>query len=97
MKKRITYSDFALPMMLAQLTLTSWETIVRRSLIMAQGTCPPDEFARMTSEKVAAVQTSMAAVARGGGHAEALAPFLTKTRANVQRLRRKSGQFPAFF
>ena len=97
MKKRLPYSDFALPMMLARLTFASWETIMRRSVMMAQGTCSPDEYIRMTSEKLSAMQTSMAAVARGGGHAEALAPYVTKTRANVQRLRRKRGLVPGIF
>jgi 23S rRNA maturation mini-RNase III len=80
---------FALPITaLAELTLSSWETIVRRTLMMAQGTCTVAEYQRMTTEKVAAMQQSMLAVATGRGQAAALAPFVTRTRANARRLRR---------
>ena len=79
----------ALPSLLAQLTLTSWETILRRSAMMAQGTCSPAEYWRMGAEKIAAVQASAAAVMTGRGQRAALAPFLKRTRANARRLRRK--------
>jgi hypothetical protein len=83
------HSPYALPMMMARLTMASWETIIRRSMMMAQGTCTPAEYQRMATEKVAAVQTSMLAMARGRSHAAMLAPFVSSTRANVKRLRRK--------
>ncbi len=86
--KRALNSPFALPMMMARLTAASWETIFRRSLMMAQGTCTPAEYQRMTAEKVAAMQSSMLALARGGSHAAVLAPFVSRTRANVKRLRK---------
>jgi hypothetical protein len=89
MTKHAPHSAFALPMMMARLTMASWETIFRRSLMMAQGTCTPAEYLRMTEEKVAAVQTSMLAMARGRSHAAMLAPFVSRTRANVKRLRRQ--------
>jgi hypothetical protein len=76
-------------MMMAQLTVASWETMLRRTLMMAQGTCTPAEYRRMTEEKVAAVQMSMAALVKGQSHAAVLAPFVARTRANVRRLRRK--------
>jgi hypothetical protein len=89
MKKRPGTSPYAFPFtMMAELTMASWETIFRRSLMMAQGTCTPAEYQRMTAEKVAAMQQSMVALATGKGHAAALAPFVTRTRANVRRLRR---------
>jgi hypothetical protein len=82
-------NPFAFPMtMLAELTMASWETIMRRSVMMAQGTCTPTEYQRMTTEKVAAMQQSMLALATGRGQAAMLAPFVTRTRANVRRLRR---------
>jgi hypothetical protein len=74
--------------MMARLTAASWETILRRSLMMAQGNCSPAEYRRMAEEKVAAVQASTAALMAGRGHAAVLAPFVTRTRANVKRLRR---------
>jgi hypothetical protein len=89
MTKHDRNSAYTLPMMMARLTMASWETIIRRSLMMAQGTCTPAEYLRMTEEKVAAVQTSMLALARGRSHAAVLAPFVSRTRANVKRLRRE--------
>jgi hypothetical protein len=89
MTKRDRNSAYTLPMMMARLTMASWETIIRRSLMMAQGTCTPAEYMRMAEEKVAAVQTSMLALARGRSHAAVLAPFVSRTRANVKRLRRE--------
>lgn len=88
MKKYPDNSPLALPMMMARLTMASWEIIFRRGMMMAQGTCTPDEYQRMAEEKVAAVQTSMLAMARGRSHAAMLAPFVSRTRANVKRLRR---------
>ena len=79
-----------LPMTMAWLTLTSWETVCRRSLMMLQGTCPQAEYRRMVSEKRAAMQRSALVLMKGGGHAAQLAPFLRRTKANVKRLRRKA-------
>jgi hypothetical protein len=90
MSNNFRASPFLLPAMMAQLAMASWETIMRRSMMMVQGTCSPDEYHRMTSEKVAAVQTSMMALARGRGHAEMLAPFASRSQANVKRLRREA-------
>ena len=77
-------------MMMAQLTVASWETVLRRGIMMAQGTCTPAEYRRMTAEKVAAAQMSMAALMGGRGQAAVLAPFVNRTRANVKRLRGKA-------
>ena len=76
-------------MMMARLTAASWETILRRTLMMAQGRCSPAEYRRMTAEKAAAVRDSTAALMRGRSKAAVLAPFVDRTRANVKRLRRK--------
>ena len=82
-------SPFALPMMMAELTVSSWETIFHRTAMMAMGTCSAAEYTRMATEKVAATQSAMAAMARGGSHAEVLAPFVSRSRANARRLRKK--------
>jgi hypothetical protein len=88
MKKRTRRSKAALPLMMAQLTAASWETIFRRTLMMAQGTCSAAEYRRMTAEKSAALQRAMAALCTGRSQAAVLAPFLSRARANARRLRR---------
>jgi hypothetical protein len=90
MKKYARYPSYALPMMMARLTFASWETILRRTLMMADGTCTPAEYQRMAAEKLAAAQMSMTALAKGRGHDAVLAPFVNRARANVRRLRRKA-------
>ena len=74
--------------MMTQLTLSSWETIFHRSLMMAQGTCSVSEYQRMITEKAAAVHASTVALMTGRGNAAALAPYLVRTKANARRLRR---------
>ena len=89
MNKRAATSPFALPLMMARLGMASWETILRRSLMMAQGTCTAAEYQRMVTEKVAATQAAMLAAVSGRGHAAILAPYVSRSRANARRLRRK--------
>jgi hypothetical protein len=76
-------------MQMASLAAASWETIFRRTLMIAQGTCSPAEYRRMAAEKLAAVQLSTAALLNGRSHAAVLAPFVSRARANAKRLRRK--------
>ena len=78
-----------LPAMMTQLTLASWETIYRRTLMMAQGTCSATEYQRMVMEKAAALRASTRALMSGRGNAAAVAPYLVRSRANARRLRRK--------
>jgi hypothetical protein len=78
-----------LPAMVTQLTFSSWETIYRRSLMMAQGTCSVAEYQRMVMEKAAAMQASTLALVTGRGGAAAVAPYLVRSRANARRLRGK--------
>ncbi|HEY1414170.1 MAG TPA: hypothetical protein VGF36_18645 [Rhodopila sp.] len=78
-----------LPAMMTQLTLSSWETIFHRSMMMAQGTCSVAEYQRMVMEKAAALQASTLALMTGRGHAAALAPYMVRSRANARRLRRR--------
>jgi hypothetical protein len=82
-------SSSSLPAMMTQLTLASWETIYRRTLMMAQGTCSAAEYQRMVAEKAAAMQASTFALMTGRGNAAVLAPYLVRSRANAKRLRRK--------
>ena len=90
MKKRTRRSAAGLPVVMAQLTATSWETIFHRTAMMAQGTCSAAEYQRMVAEKVAAMQASTLAAMTGRGHSAILAPYLKRSRANARRLRRRS-------
>jgi len=62
-------------MMMARLAAASWETIFRRSLMMAQGTCSPAEYRRMAAEKLAAMQLSTTALMSGRDETAVLAPL----------------------
>jgi len=89
MRKRRQISPYALPLQMARLAAASWETIFRRTMMIAQGTCTPAEYRRMAAEKLAAMQLSTAALMSGRGEAAVLAPFVNRARANAKRLRRK--------
>jgi len=88
MKHRHPIDLTLLPVMMTKLMLASWETIFHRSMLMAQGACTPMEYQRMVVEKATAMQASTLALMTGRGHAAAVAPYLTKARANARRLRR---------
>ncbi len=88
MKKRLRTPSFGVSSMMAQLMLASWETIYRRTVLMTRGKCSEAEYRRMVTEKMAAMQSSTKALLRGRGDAAALAPFVTRARANAKRLRR---------
>ena len=90
MRKHIRNSPYAFPMTMALLTAASWETVIRRSLLMAQGACTPAEYWRMGEEKAAAMRSAMAAIMTGRSQAAVLAPFITRARANPKRLRQKA-------
>ncbi len=79
-----------LPMMLAELSLASWETIWRRTSLMAQGACSAAEYQRMMAEKIRAAQISTLAMMTGAGHDAVLRPWHRRATANAQRLRRKA-------
>ena len=90
MKKRKRTKAIPLPLMMAELALASWETIARRTLMMAQGTCSPAEYRRMVREKAHAAHRSGSRVARGARDVSAvLAPWHKAATANAKRLRRK--------
>lgn len=88
MKKRISSASFALPVTMTLLALASWETIVRRSLLIVQGACSLAEYQRMMGEKAAATRSSAMTILKGGGPAAIMAPFVRRARANARRLRK---------
>jgi hypothetical protein len=45
-------------MMMTDLMMASWETIARRTLLVAQNKCSPAEYQRMVREKALAAATS---------------------------------------
>ncbi|MFN4088125.1 MAG: hypothetical protein ACK4QW_03655 [Alphaproteobacteria bacterium] len=84
----------SLPDAMFDLSLSSWETILRRSLLIAEGRCTPTEYARMVDEKVRAAQETMAVLASPAAFGASagvamLAPWRRGARANARRLRRR--------
>jgi hypothetical protein len=61
--------------MMTEMMLASWETIARRTLMIARDTCTPAEYRRMVIEKVAALQRSTLAGMSGRGTRAVLAPW----------------------
>jgi hypothetical protein len=76
--------------MMADLVMASWETIARRTAMIARGACTPAEYQRMVTEKAAALQQSAIAVMTGSGKKAALRPWHKRATANARRLRRKT-------
>ena len=62
MENRNNRAVAALPLMLAELAVASWETVARRSFLMMSGTCSLEEYHRMAAER----SRSLAAVAWSG-------------------------------
>lgn len=78
-----------LPLAMAELAIASWQTIMLRSALMAQGSCSTAEYQRMVWEKLDAAQRSAMALAFSGGASAAgavLSPWLRTARANAKRL-----------
>jgi hypothetical protein len=90
MKRLPSRRSRALPLMMAELAMASWETLARRTALIARGTCTPAEYQRMVMEKAAALQQSAIAVMTGRGKKAALRPWLKSATANARRLRRKT-------
>ena len=78
------------PGLMAELAMASWETIARRTAMIARGTCTPAEYQRMVIEKAGALQQSAMAVMTGRGKKAVLAPWHKRATANARRLRRKN-------
>jgi len=81
-----------LPAMMTEMMFSSFETIARRSWMLAQGKCSPTEFARMVLEKQQALALSSFAFLRGASAASILAPFHRGVTANAKRLRRSGNR-----
>ena len=90
MKRLARRRTRALPLMMVELAMASWETIARRTAMIARGSLSPAEYQRMIIEKAAALQQSALAVMTGRGKKAALAPWHRRATANARRLRRKS-------
>ena len=75
--------------MMAELAWASWETIARRSLMMAQNACSAAEYDQMVAEKTAAALDIGRALMSPGVSAEALLkPLHSRATANAKRLRK---------
>lgn len=91
-KRRRPRTARGLPFLAADLALSAYEVIARRSLLMARNRCTPAEYQRMVLEKMQAAQHSAATFMLSGGKASAtalLAPWHRRVKANAKRLRRK--------
>jgi hypothetical protein len=91
MPRRKRRNTTPLPLMFAELAFASWETIARRTLMMATGTCTPAEYQRMVFEKAHAAQRSGAAMTRRRNKnavSAILAPWHSGATKNARRLRR---------
>jgi len=75
--------------MMAELAMASWETVARRTAMIARGACSPTEYQRMVIEKAAALQQSAMAVMTGRGKKAALRPWHRRATANARRLTSK--------
>ena len=79
--------------MMTDLMLSSWETIARRSLLIAQNRCSPLEYNLMVLEKAqAAMETSYKFISANGQPpiASLITPWLKRSKANNRRLRKRS-------
>lgn len=89
-RRKKSPTPVALPLLWAQLTAASMETIAHRSQMMASGRCSPAEYQRMVAEKVkAAQQMGFAALSPAATAASLLAPWHRAAQRNSKRLRRK--------
>ena len=55
-KQSMFLSPFSLTPKMMELSLASWETIARRTMMMVCGTCSPAEYRRMVQEKSDAIR-----------------------------------------
>lgn len=58
MKRQTRRAAAPRPLLLAELTVFSWEAMARRASMMMQGTCTATEYQRMMLEKMRAAQLS---------------------------------------
>lgn len=81
------FSPFALPIMMTELAVASWETVWHRTALMASGECSGAEYERMLGEKMNAMQQAGAALMGGKPVEDVVRPFHGRARANAKRLR----------
>jgi hypothetical protein len=76
---------------MTQLFFSSWETIVRRSFLIAQGRCSSAEYQRMLAEKMQAAILTAAWMAMHPGRIShsMLTPWRRRAAANAKRLRKQ--------
>ena len=79
---------YKLPLMLAELTTASFETMWHRTALMMSGQCSMGEYERMLTEKMRAVQLATAAMVNGDSLEAVLHPFHKRATANARRLRK---------
>ncbi|MEO5376122.1 MAG: hypothetical protein H7840_18050 [Alphaproteobacteria bacterium] len=92
MKRNRRRGAAAVPQMMVEMTLSAWETIARRSWMMASGACPPAEYRRMVREKADAAADTARRLAFPRSNVTVgalLAPWHKRVTANAKRLRRK--------
>lgn len=93
MRRKSKQLMFFSPMMpkMMELSLASWETIARRTMMMACGTCSPAEYRRMVQEKSDAIRRTALLLSgpRWPSPAALIKPWHAKATANARRLRRK--------
>ncbi len=90
MAKRRRRAAPPLPLLMTELAFASWATMLRRTAMMAQGSCSPAEYHRMALEKLQAAQLSFLALMmprRWPNMSAAMAPWHRRARANARRLR----------
>jgi hypothetical protein len=91
-RRRTTAGALSLPIMISDMTLSSLETIARRTWMMAQGRCSAAEYRQMVLEKAHAAHCSASALVSSRGKDRALAvlvPWHSRAKANARRLRKK--------
>jgi hypothetical protein len=81
-------NPFALPMMMAELTAASFETVWHRTTLMMSGQCSMREYERMVSEKMHASQVAAVALMNGESVEAVIKPYHKHATANAKRLRR---------
>jgi hypothetical protein len=80
-------APLSLPLMWTELAVASWETVWHRTALMATGKCSQAEYESMVHEKMQAMTQAGMALMTGQDAADVMHPFLSKARANAERLR----------
>ena len=80
-------TPFDLSLMFTELALASWETVWRRTALMATGACTRAEYEQMVHEKMHALQQASVALMTGQDAQSVWQPFHRRATANARRLR----------